>query len=131
MQQRFERVPAGKVAQPPPARLAHPSGRRRLPVIRAISQQKLYPPFIIRRRMLLIGRKKAAHTASNRVVRVDDLDPEPFQWTMADVSPTHEREIRPVLRIKPHGIVQVQKATASFDKRNHCSLLLGRHPLEI
>ena len=116
MQQRLERVPVGEVAQPAPARLAHPSGRRRLPVIRAISQQKMHPPLVIRRRMLLVGHEKAAHAASDRMVRIDDFDAEPFQRTMADVSASDQVEISPVLRIKPHRIVKVQKATAAFDK---------------
>ena len=100
-------------------------------VVGPVPQQQVDAPFVVGRRVLLVGDEELADAAGDRMVRVDDLDPEPLQRAMADVSAAHQVEIRAAGRIKSHRVVQVEEPAASLDERDHRMLLLGCHPDEI
>src|SRR5262249_14259327 len=86
MQKCFERMPVGQMAKPSTSRIAHPSGRGGLAIVRPISQQQVNSTLIVARRMLLVRHEERAHSTSNGMVWIHDCDPKAFEWSMAAVS---------------------------------------------
>jgi hypothetical protein len=72
--------------------------------------------FVIRGRVLLVGDEEIAHAAGDGMVRVGDLDLEPLQWTVADVSSSNEVEIGTLGGIQPHRVVEVEEPSTPFDE---------------
>ena len=60
--------------------------------------------------------RKTPHALGDGMIAIDDFDAEPFQRPVADVSAPHQVEIRPMRRIKPHRVVQIEKTAPSFDE---------------
>lgn len=119
-----ERVAVGEVAETAEAWLADPAGGGGLAVIRTAPQQEVDTSLVISRRMLFIGHEEGTDAAGDRMGRVDNLDLEPLQRPVADVSASHQVEIRAISRIKSHRVVQVEEPTPALHKRHNRTLLL-------
>ena len=121
----------GEVAEPPLAWFTRPARGGGFAVIGAISEEEVNALLVERGRVLFVGDEEAADAASDGVLRVDDLHSESLQWAVADVAASDEVEIRTVVGIEPHRIMEVEEPSAPLDERDHRALLLGRHPGEM
>ncbi len=131
MKQGLTGVAIGEVAEPASAGLADPTCCGRFAVVGAAPEQVVDALLVVRGRVLLVGDEETAHTTGDRMIRVDDLDPEPLQRAVADVAASNEIEVGTVLGIQCQGVVNVNKPSTPFDERDDRALLLGRHPGEI
>src|SRR4051812_2106522 len=96
-----------------------------------IPEQHVDASLVTGRRVLLVGGEIGSNASRHGVVGVDDLDPEPLQWAVADVASPHEVEVGAAGGIKTHGVMEIEEAAAPFHEGGHGALLLRSHPDEV
>ena len=62
------------------------------------------------------------------MLAIDHLDAKPLQRPMPDVPPANQPQIRPIVGIQSHRVVQIEKPAAAMHEIHHGLLLVGRHP---
>src|SRR2546427_6809231 len=85
---------------------------------------------VTRRRVLFVCGEEVAHTSSDGMIGIDDLGAKALQRPVPNIAASDQIQVRSVVGIKAHRVVQIKKAATVLDESNHSRLLFQGHPAQ-